>query len=80
MTTYWAPLIHIYQPPSQELNVLKSIDKECYKPLFALFENYNNIKFCLNISGVLIELLHEFNLSDTVDLLITLYLKRKLKL
>jgi len=80
MTTYWAPLLHIYQPATQDLKVLKSIDKECYKPLFSLLDEYDNIKFCLNISGVLIELLYEFGLSDTMDLLKNLVSESKIEI
>ncbi len=80
MTTYWAPLLHIYQPPTQDLNILKNIDKECYKPLFSLLEDYENVKFCLNISGVLIELLYEYDLSDTMDQLKNLVSENKIEI
>ena len=80
LTTYWAPLFHIYQPPTQDLNVLKKIDKECYKPLFSLLENYENIKFCLNINGVLIELFYQYNLSDTMDQLKNLVSENKIEI
>ena len=80
MTTFWAPLLHIYQPPTQDLKVLKSIDQECYKPLFSLLEEYDDIKFCLNISGILIELLYEYGLSDTMDLLKNLVAESKIEI
>ncbi|MFX0029212.1 MAG: hypothetical protein ACFE8B_08380 [Candidatus Hermodarchaeota archaeon] len=80
MTTYWAPLLHIYQPATQDLNVLRSIDKECYKPLFSLFEKYDDVKFCLNINGILIELLYEFGLSDTMDLIKNLVSENKIEI
>lgn len=69
MTTFWAPLLHIYQPPTQDINVLKRVDKESYKPLFSLLEEYDDVKLSLNINGVLIELLYQYGLSDTMDLL-----------
>lgn len=80
MTTFWAPVLHIYQPPNQDLKVLKSIDKECYKPLFSLLDEYDDVKFCLNISGILIELLYEFGLSDTMDLLKNLVSESKIEI
>jgi alpha-amylase/alpha-mannosidase (GH57 family) len=80
MTTYWASLLHIYQPPTQDLKILRSIDKECYKPLFGLLEEYDDVNFCLNISGVLIELLYEFGLSDTMDLLKNLVAESKIEI
>ncbi|MFX0164616.1 MAG: hypothetical protein ACFE9V_04780 [Candidatus Hodarchaeota archaeon] len=79
MTTFWAPLLHIYQPPTQDLKVLKSIDEECYKPLFSLVDAYDEVKFSLNVSGILIELLYEFGLSDTMDLLKNLVSEDKIE-
>jgi predicted glycosyl hydrolase (DUF1957 family) len=80
MTTYWALLLHIYQPPTQDHNVLKKIDKECYKPLFSLLNNYDNVKLCLNINGILIELFYEYDLSDTMDLLKNLVYENKIEI
>ncbi len=79
MTTYWAPLLHIYQPPTQDINVLKRVDNECYRPLFSLFEDYDDVKFSLNINGVLIELLYQYGLSDSVDLLKNLVSENKIE-
>lgn len=80
LVTYWAPLLHAYQPPTQDLKILKEIDKECYKPLFSLMEDYENPKFCLNINGVLIELFYKFGLSDTMDLLKNLVSENKVEI
>lgn len=80
MVTYWAPLLHIYQPPTQDLSVLKSINKECYIPLFSLIGDYENIKITLNINGVLIELLYNFGLSDTMELLKNLVSESKVEI
>ena len=80
MTVYWAPLLHIYQPPTQEIEILRRIDKECYKPLFSMMDKYDNAKFCLNINGCLIELLYEFGLGDTVDLLKNLVSESKIEI
>ncbi|MFX1410645.1 MAG: hypothetical protein ACFFA6_09845 [Promethearchaeota archaeon] len=80
MVTYWAPLIHIYQPPTQEVEVLKKIDKECYKPLFSIIEDHENAKFCLNINGVLIQLFHEYGLSDTMELMKNLVSEDKIEI
>ncbi|MFX1392284.1 MAG: hypothetical protein ACFFAH_01805 [Promethearchaeota archaeon] len=80
MTIYWAPLLHIYQPPTQEIEILKTINKECYKPLFLMMEEHDNSKFCLNVNGVLIELLKEFGLGDTIDLLKNLVSENKIEI
>ncbi|MBN1801490.1 MAG: hypothetical protein JW891_08290 [Candidatus Lokiarchaeota archaeon] len=80
MTTYWAPLLHIYQPPTQEIDILRKINKECYVPLFSVIEKNDNSKFCLNINGVLMELLKEYGMDDTLDLLDQLVVAGKVEI
>jgi hypothetical protein len=80
MTTFWAPLLHIYQPPTQDIKILKQIDKECYKPLFSVIEKYDHAKFCLNINGILIEKLYDSDLGDTMDLLKNLVSENKIEI
>ncbi|MFX1239593.1 MAG: hypothetical protein ACFFAS_12830 [Promethearchaeota archaeon] len=80
MTTYWAPLLHIYQPPTQEIDVLRRINEECYVPLFSVLEVHENAKFCLNINGVLIELLREYGMGDTMERLKNLVSLRKVEI
>ena len=63
---FWAPLLHLYQPPTQSIDILKRINKECYIPLLQMIERNPEIKITLNISGVLIDLLIEFGLEETV--------------
>ncbi|MHA2180582.1 MAG: hypothetical protein ACXAAH_04070 [Promethearchaeota archaeon] len=70
----------MYQPPTQDLNILRKIDRECYKPLFKVLDYHDNAKICLNINGVLIDLLHEFDLSDTIDLLKNLVSEGKIEI
>jgi alpha-amylase/alpha-mannosidase (GH57 family) len=80
MTTYWAPLLHAYQPPTQDIGILRKIDKECYKPLFSMLEEHDNVKICLNINGILIEMLREFDLEDTIELVQNLVAEEKLEI
>ncbi len=80
MTTYWAPLVHIYQPPTQEINILRIIDKECYKPLFSMIDQHENAKFCLNINGILIDLLYKYGMADTMELLKNLVSESKIEI
>jgi hypothetical protein len=70
----------MYQPPTQDLKILKKIDRECYKPLFNVLEYHDNVKLNLNINGVLIDLLREFDLSDTIDLLKKLVSEEKIEI
>ncbi len=80
MKTYWAPLIHVYQPPTQDIEVLRRIAKECYKPLFNVFDNHENARFSLNINGVLIELLREYGLGDIMEILKNLVSEKKIEI
>ena len=70
----------MYQPSFQDSEVLKQIDKECYKPLFRMLEEHDNVKISLNINAVLIEMLREFNLSDTIELLKNLEHNNKIEI
>ena len=80
MTTYWAPLLHIYQPPTQDIKILKEINKECYKSLFSVLEQHDNAKFTLNINGVLIDMLYDYDLGDTLELLKNLASESKIEI
>jgi len=80
MTHYFAPLLHIYQPPTQDIEILKKIDKESYKPLFKMIQEHENAKFCLNINGILVDMLYEFGLGDTMDLIKDLVKEKKLEI
>ncbi|MHA1235873.1 MAG: hypothetical protein ACTSO6_14920 [Promethearchaeota archaeon] len=77
---YWAPLLHMYQPPTQDLKILRQIDKECYKPLFKMFEEHDNVKVSLNINSVLIDMLYEFDLGDTIEILQNLESSNKIEI
>ena len=77
---YWAPLLHMYQPTFQDSSVLRQIDKECYKPLLKMFEEHENVKISLNINAVLLEMLHEFDLSDTIEILQNLESSSKIEI
>lgn len=77
---YWAPLLHIYQPSTQDLDILRKINEECYKPLFKMIGEYDNAKICLNINGVLVDLFYEFGLGETMDLLKKLVSENKIEI
>lgn len=64
---YWANFIHIYQPPTQRLDVLGRIVDECYRPLVALLHRNPEARLTVNISGSLTELLAEHGYRDVLD-------------
>ncbi|MBD3188545.1 hypothetical protein GF325_17065 [Candidatus Bathyarchaeota archaeon] len=66
---YWAPFLHLYQPPIQDAHVLKDINDSCYEPLFSMLLDNPRFKITLNVNSVLLDLLHDHGLDDTVELL-----------
>ena len=80
MTKYWSNLLHVYQPPTQNKEVLEKINKTCYLPLFRMLENHEAIKTTLNISGVLLDLLEQWNHEETLQLIRKLVFKGNLEI
>ncbi len=64
---YWAPLLHLYQPPTQLHGVLKKVCNESYRPLVRLFRELPHARATVNINGVLTEMLDEHGMSDVVE-------------
>ncbi|MHA1343282.1 MAG: hypothetical protein ACTSQG_04815, partial [Promethearchaeota archaeon] len=73
-------VLHAYQPPTQDINVLKKIDNDCYKQVFNLLSNFEDIKINLNINSVLIELFYEYGIDDTLDIIKNLYYENKIQI
>lgn len=65
--TYWAPFLHLYQPPTQEPEVLKRINDECYGPLFDVIADHPSARVTLNVNAVLLDLLVNHGMEDTID-------------
>jgi len=54
---YWANLLHFYQPPDQDRNILERVVNESYHPVIRIFEQIPSAKATVNIQSCLIELL-----------------------
>lgn len=80
MTSFYSSLLHIYQPPTQDVDVLKRINKECYEPLFSVIEENENAKFSLNVNGVLIEMLLNHGMGETVEKIKNLHQEGKIEI
>jgi hypothetical protein len=80
MTKYWANLLHIYQPPIQTKEVLERINRTCYVPLFKMLEKHDKIKTTLNISGVLLDLLDQWNHEETIQMIRKLVFKGNIEI
>lgn len=64
--TYWAQLLHFYQPPTQTHEVLRAVADESYRPLLAVLKEHPEAKIAINMNGVLTELLLEHGMGDIV--------------
>jgi hypothetical protein len=64
--TYWAQLLHFYQPPTQLHEVLQRVAEESYRPLLAVLKEHPEARLAININGVLTEMLADHGLGDVV--------------
>jgi len=67
LATYWALLLHFYQPPTQLPHVLRQIARESYRPLIQLLADNSHARLTVNLSGVLTEMLVEHAHQDVVE-------------
>ncbi|MEO6398610.1 MAG: hypothetical protein ABIP13_09105 [Tepidiformaceae bacterium] len=65
--TYWAQLLHFYQPPTQTHDILTRVANESYRPLLAVLKEQPLAKLAVNMNGVLTEMLLDHGLGDVVD-------------
>lgn len=56
---YIGLLLHFYQPPTQDMNIVRQIDDECYTPLFKLLES-TSAAITVNINYSLTEQLASY--------------------
>lgn len=67
MATYWALLLHFYQPPTQLPHVLRQVVRESYRPLIQLFADNPHARLTVNVNGVLTEMLMDHAYQDVVE-------------
>lgn len=65
--TYWAQLLHFYQPPTQTHDIITRVANESYRPLINVLRQHPTARLAVNIQGVLTELLIEHGLRDVVE-------------
>lgn len=64
---YWAPVLHLYQPPTQLPEVLRRICDECYRPLLRILAGLADSRLTLNVAGSLVEQLRQHQMVDVID-------------
>ena len=67
MTINWINFLHIYQPPTQDIKILKMVTDESYLKIVSLLREYPNLKLTLNIAGSLLEQLRDNNYNGVID-------------
>lgn len=65
--TYWAQLLHFYQPPTQSHEVLRKVAVESYRPLLAVLLEHPAARVAVNMNAVLTEMLLDHALGDVVE-------------
>ncbi|HMO55161.1 MAG TPA: hypothetical protein PJ994_11695, partial [Tepidiformaceae bacterium] len=65
--TYWAQLLHFYQPPTQTHEILLKVTEESYRPLLRVLKEHPTARLAVNIQGVLTELLQDHGLGDVAE-------------
>ncbi len=56
----WANFLHFYQPANQQPDILEAIVAQSYAPIIAGLKKNPRVRLTINISGALLELLHEY--------------------
>lgn len=64
-----AILLHFYQPWWQFPEMLATIVRRCYRPIFEWLERYEGFAFSANISWSLLELLAKHGYDDLIELM-----------
>lgn len=62
----WVNLLHFYQPPTAESEVVIEAADKCYKRIISALKRNPNIKFTINISGCLLEKLERLNYHELI--------------
>jgi hypothetical protein len=64
---YWANFLHIYQPRSQQPDILEQVVKQSYRPLIENTLKHEGARYTLNINGSLLELFDKYGYHDLIE-------------
>jgi len=76
----WANFLHIYQPASQQEDILEAVIAQSYRPIFVGLKNIKRARLTLNINGALLELFDKFGHQDLIDCLIEMQKENRIEL
>jgi hypothetical protein len=63
----WVNFLHLYQPPTQDLGVVRRIVDESYTLIASLLERHPRAVFTMNVSGSLLEHFHKHGHDDLIE-------------
>lgn len=63
----WVNFLHLYQPPSQSKEVIDLVVRESYSLILNLLNAYPTLKFTVNMSGSLLELLEQHGYKNVIE-------------
>lgn len=63
----WVNILHLHQPPHQDVAVIKRVAVESYEHIISLFARYPALTVTLDISGSLIECLYDSGLEAILE-------------
>jgi predicted glycosyl hydrolase (DUF1957 family) len=65
-TTYWANLLHFYQPFGQKQGIIDAIVAQCYRPVAEGILAEPKARVTINFTGVLLDQLAEYGHTDVI--------------
>lgn len=66
---YWANFLHIYQPASQQPDILEAVVNQSYRPILQGIQKSPKVQLTLNVTGALLELFDKNKYHDLIDIL-----------
>lgn len=77
----WLNILHFYQPPFQEMGIVRKVTEECYLPVTKLLLKNPIAKAVININGCLLELLDKFSEGkEVIENLKSLFLVEQIEI
>lgn len=78
----WLNVLHFYQSPIQDIDVLQQITEECYIPVTRLLLRHHHASCVININGCLLEMLEKqvSGGKEVIDNLRSLYERNQIEL
>lgn len=64
---YIALLLDFFQPPTQGYELIDTIARECYRPVFDMFNAHPNARFTISMANSLARLLVEYGKEDVLE-------------